>query len=96
MSARKDVTFHSVILAGVYDIKTLKLKLHPQEESKYNSPWNIAADFPVDMSFTVEEIEGMLNEYNDEHSCVMLVRECAKTIFEYTSGYPYLVSKFVN
>lgn len=29
----KDVTFHSVILAGVYDIKTLKLKLHPQEES---------------------------------------------------------------
>ena len=38
----KDVTFHSVILAGVYDIKTLKLKLHPQEESKYNSPWNIA------------------------------------------------------
>lgn len=25
----KDVTFHSVILAGVYDIKTLKLKLHP-------------------------------------------------------------------
>ena len=31
----KDVTFHSVILAGVYDIKTLKLKLHPQEESKY-------------------------------------------------------------
>lgn len=35
----------------------------------------------------------MLNEYNDEHSCVMLVRECAKTIFEYTSGYPYLVSK---
>ena len=38
----KDVTFHSVILAGVYDIKTLKLKLHPQEESKYNSLWNIA------------------------------------------------------
>ena len=46
----KDVTFHSVILAGVYDIKTLKLKLHPQEESKYNSPWNIAAEFNIDMS----------------------------------------------
>ena len=85
--------FQSVILAGVYDIKNLKRKLRPEEEHKYNSPWNIAADFPVDMSFTVEEIEGMLNEYNDEHSCVMLVRECAKTIFEYTSGYPYLVSK---
>lgn len=36
----KDRTFQSVILAGVYDIKNLKLKLHPQEESKYNSSWN--------------------------------------------------------
>lgn len=41
----KDETFQSVILAGVYDVKTLKLKLHPQEETKYNSPWNIAVDF---------------------------------------------------
>lgn len=86
-------TFHSVILAGVYDIKNLKHRIREDREHQMNSPWNIAADFPVDMSFTVEEIEGMLNEYNDEHSCVMLVRECAKTIFEYTSGYPYLVSK---
>lgn len=30
----KDVTFQSVILAGVYDVKTLKLKLHPQEGIK--------------------------------------------------------------
>lgn len=36
-------TFHSVILAGVYDIKNLKLKIRPEEEHKYNSPWNIAA-----------------------------------------------------
>ena len=86
-------TFHSVILAGVYDIKNLKHRIREDREHQMNSPWNIAADFSVDMSFTVEEIEGMLNEYNDEHSCVMLVRECAKTIFEYTSGYPYLVSK---
>ena len=35
----KDVTFKSVILAGVYDIKNLKLKLRPEEERKYNSPW---------------------------------------------------------
>lgn len=34
------VTFKSVILAGVYDVKNLKLKLRPQEERKYNSPWN--------------------------------------------------------
>ena len=43
-------TFHSVILAGVYDIKNLKLKLRPDAEKKYNSPWNIAADFNVDMT----------------------------------------------
>ena len=35
--------FRSVILAGVYDIKNLKLKLRPESEHQYNSPWNIAA-----------------------------------------------------
>lgn len=39
----QDHTFQSVILAGVYDIKNLILKLHPGQEAKYNSPWNIAA-----------------------------------------------------
>lgn len=29
--------FHSVILAGVYDIQNLKLKLRPDEGHKYNS-----------------------------------------------------------
>ncbi|MDR3334055.1 MAG: hypothetical protein LBT13_04080, partial [Treponema sp.] len=51
-------TFQSVILAGVYDIKNIKLKLikagsyTPQavEGSVYNSPWNIAADYEVNMS----------------------------------------------
>ena len=41
----KDKTFHSVILASVYDVKNLKLKLRIDEERKYNSPWNIAVDF---------------------------------------------------
>ncbi len=44
---KRDMTFQSVILAGVYDIKNLKLKLHPDQEPKYNSPWNIAADFRI-------------------------------------------------
>ena len=35
-------TFQSVILAGVYDIKNLKLKIRPEEQHQYNSPWNIA------------------------------------------------------
>ena len=46
----RGVTFKSVILAGVYDIKNLKLKLRPDEERKYNSPWNIATPFNIDMS----------------------------------------------
>ena len=32
-----DSTFHSVVLAGVYDVKNLKLKLRPDAEKKYNS-----------------------------------------------------------
>ena len=40
------------ILVGVCDIKNLKRKLRPDEEHKDNSPWNIAADFDIDMSFT--------------------------------------------
>lgn len=55
-----DSTFHSVILAGVYDVKNLKLKLRADEEHKYNSPWNIAADFNVDMTFHPDEIAQML------------------------------------
>lgn len=55
-----DHTFWSVILAGVYDVKNLKLKLHPGQESKYNSPWNIAADFTVNMSFMPNDIATML------------------------------------
>ena len=49
-NAGKDKTFHSVILAGVHDVKSLKIKIRPDEEHKYNSPWNIASDFDVDMS----------------------------------------------
>ena len=37
-----DYTFHSVILAGVYDVKNLKLKIRPEAEKKYNSPCNVS------------------------------------------------------
>ncbi len=89
----RDSTFHSVILSGVYDIKNLKLKLRPEEEKKYNSPWNIAVDFQVDMSFSAEEIAGMLQEYENEHHTGMDVVKTGRLIHEYTSGYPYLVSR---
>jgi hypothetical protein len=85
-------TFHSVVLAGVYDIKNLKLKLRPDAEKKYNSPWNIAADFNVDMTFHPEEIAQMLNDYeNDVHSG-MDIKAISEEIYKYTTGYPYLVS----
>ena len=43
-------TFHSVVLAGVHDVKTLKSKIRPEEEQKYNSPWNIASDYNVNLN----------------------------------------------
>ena len=89
----KDVTFQSVILAGVHDVKTLKIKMHPGEESKYNSPWNIAADFTLDMSFSAEDIASMLREYSDDYAVGMNILEISQMIYDYSSGYPYLVSK---
>ena len=85
-------TFQSVILAGVYDIKNLKLKIRPEEEHRYNSPWNIAAKLKVDMSFSVYDIEGMLAEYERDCHTGMNISEIAGLVYDYTSGYPYLVS----
>ena len=93
LKRRKTVTFQSVILAGVYDIKTIRMKIRPEEEHKYNSPWNIAADFLVDMSFSAEDIAGMLVEYESDHHSGMDVLQMAQRIYDYTSGYPYLVSR---
>jgi len=90
--------FHSVILAGVYDIKNLKLKIRPDKEHQYNSqwyrliPWNIAADFDIDMSFSVKQIIAMLEEYEADHHTGMDTAAVAGEIYQYTSGYPYLVS----
>ena len=77
----------------MYDIKNLKQRIRNEQEHKYNSPWNIAADFRVDMSFTKEDIAGMLKEYEADQHCIVEIEEVAEAIFEYTSGYPYLVSK---
>ena len=85
-------TFHSVVLAGVYDIKNLKLKLRPEAEKKYNSPWNIAADFNVDMTFHPEEIAQMLNDYENDVHTGMDIKAISEEIYKYTTGYPYLVS----
>ncbi len=84
--------FHSVILAGVYSIKNLKLKLRQESEHQYNSPWNIAADFDIDMNFSAKQIAGMLEEYENDYQTGMNITAVAEEIYAYTSGYPVLVS----
>ncbi len=85
--------FKSVILAGVYDIRNIKRKITSSEEHKMNSPWNIAADFLVDMSFSAAEIAGMLREYDTDHGIGMDIVQLSELLYDYTSGYPYLVSR---
>ena len=70
-------TFRSVILAGVYDVRNVKSKIRPEENHKTNSPWNIAAKFKIDMNFSVDDISGMLNEYEQDYQTAMAVVEIA-------------------
>lgn len=85
--------FQSVILAGVTDVKHMKSKIRSDDEHKLNSPWNIAADFDIDMSLSADGIRGMLDEYEKDHHTGMDTDGMAAYIREYTSGYPYLVSR---
>ncbi|TGO03117.1 hypothetical protein PN36_12220 [Candidatus Thiomargarita nelsonii] len=87
-------TFQSIILAGVHDIKTLKAKIRPDAKSGgYNSPWNIAIDFKVDLSFAPPEIETMLQDYSQDKQIQPDISAIAERLYYYTAGYPYLVSK---
>jgi len=96
-----DHTFQSVVLAGVYDITSLKQKMIDEglyvptetEDKIQGSPWNIAADFEVDMSFGPAEIATMLDEYESDHGTGMKIGEIAESIHSYTGGYPFMVSR---
>lgn len=92
-------TFHSVILAGVYDIKNIKFKMVQDgshrlndAEVEQNSPWNIAERFNVDMSFSIVEIMSMLEAYEADHQTDMDIEVIATEIHSFTNGYPVLVS----
>ena len=93
MKRKSRPTFRSIILAGVYDIKNLRLKMGEGETALYNSPWNIAAKFNVDMSFSAKDICGMLEEYKKDHLIEMDIESIANLIYDYTGGYPFLVSR---
>ncbi|MEA3452425.1 MAG: hypothetical protein U9Q83_11065 [Bacteroidota bacterium] len=89
-----DITFHSVVLIGVHDIKSLKLRIREEDGGKLNSPWNIAVDLEIDFAFTAKEIEPMLADYANERNIKIDISAISEKIFYYTSGNPFLVSKF--
>jgi len=88
----RDITFHSVVLLGVHDVKALKLKIREDDEKKLNSPWNIAKALNVEFTFTKDEIEPMIEDYASEHEFKMDTGAIAEKLFYYTSGNPFLVS----
>ncbi|MCP5049491.1 MAG: AAA family ATPase, partial [bacterium] len=88
----QDSTFHSVILAGVHDIKNLKIKIRPEDDHQVNSPWNIAIDFKVDLNLSPDQISEMLTKYVDERSVSIDIPLFTDKLFYLTSGYPFLVS----
>ncbi len=90
----KRPTFQSVILAGVHDIRNLRQKIRPDAEHRHNSPWNIASSFNVDMSFSPQDIAGMLEQYENDHKTGMNIDKISQLIYDYTSGYPVLVTEF--
>lgn len=85
--------FQSVVLAGVYDIKNLKLKMRPDDMHQYNSPWNIAVSFNEDMALPADGIADMLEEYSRDHDICFDKTAISQMIYDYTSGYPVLVSR---
>ncbi len=91
-SSNEDVTFQSVILAGLHDVRTLKLAIRDDSETQFNSPWNISAKFDIDMSFSAREIESMLVDYQSENDVPFDIEPIAAEIHKFTNGYPYLVS----
>ena len=93
MNEDRDFSFYSVVLAGLHDVKNLKLKLRPDEEAIYNSPWNIAISYDVDMTFSAKQIETMLVEYVSVTNAKMDIAYIANKLYYHTSGYPYFVSK---
>lgn len=89
----KAPAFQSVILTGVTDVKSLNSRIRPEDRQRVTSPWDIAADFDIDMSLSEEGIRGMLDEYEADHHTGMDTAEIATSVREYTNGYPYLVSR---
>ncbi len=85
----RNVAFHSVILSGSYCFVNL---CHEFEMGKNYSPWNVAADFNLDMTFHPHEIAQMLSDYEADYHTGMDIKAISEEIYRYTFGYPVLVS----
>jgi hypothetical protein len=97
-AAGNDITFQSVVFAGIHDVNNLRFATRGEDDvleggsARFNSPWNIAAQFKIDMSFSAPDIEAMLTEYKEDNSLDFDARNIAGEIRKLTNGYPYLVS----
>ena len=80
-------TFYSVVLAESSGGKNTEL---PEKINK--PPWNAMRGYKIDMAFSAVEIAGMLREYEADHNTGMSIAGISEEIFNYTSGYLYLVS----
>jgi len=93
----RDITFKSVILAGVHDIKNLKYKVRDGDTEKTNSPWNIAEDFHVDMSFNELQVQSLLEDYLSEHQDMKMdVPQITKKIHYFTNVIRFWSAIFVR
>ena len=64
----------------------MKRKFVTNDGHKANSPWNIAADFLIDLNFSAEDIQGMLDEYEQDYHTGMDTAKIAELLYDYTSG----------
>ncbi|MCP4216515.1 MAG: hypothetical protein GY765_17830 [bacterium] len=70
----------------------MKNHLRPDGEEKFNSPWNIAADFNMDMGCSISERSSLLDSYWRDKKVSIDTPEAAASLLYYTSGYPFLDS----
>ena len=83
-------TFWSVVLAGVYDVKSMKIKIRPEEEHTYNSPWNVAAEYKLDMTFNPQEISTMLVDYESDNHIGFNISEISEEIYKLRKEHNFL------
>ncbi|MBQ3619405.1 MAG: hypothetical protein II939_14760 [Bacteroidales bacterium] len=85
----RNIFFHSVILVSQKNITNLPSEI---EECKYNSPWNVATEYELDVTFNPQEISTMLVDFENDYRIGFDIKEISEEIYKYTSGYPVLVS----